>query len=216
MKISNRQIVDELRTRKRRGYKHLTDHYHQKLLREAVSSYGLAHQDAEEVVNDALLAAVDGIHGFQFQKSDADFGSWMRAILRNRVRDHVKKRMPTRSLMVYFDEAMFEHETSAPGSEKEVIASIVRTYQDSLQVKDVDDRTNRTLDILVDVLETMEPWERVLLRCRAQKVSYAEISRYTGKNAKQLKVYHARVKKKLLELINERYPELLNGRAHRT
>jgi len=54
----------------------------------------------------------------------------------------------------------------------------------------------------------METWERVLLRCRALDVPYEEIARYTGKTAKQLKVYHARVKKRFMKLLAQHYPEL--------
>ena len=215
MSISNRQIVDELKEGKRCGYEHLTGQFQKKLLREAISKYGLPLQDAEEVVNDALLAAVDGIKRFEFKKSDSDFGWWMKVILRNRALDHLKKRMARGGLMSYFDEALFEDETSARGSEKEVVAWIVRCYQDSLQGKDGEDRNRRTVDILFDVLETMEPWERVLLRCRAQDVSYAEIARYTGKTVAQLKVYHGRVRKKLSRLLLERHPDLVNGRVRR-
>ena len=58
------------------------------------------------------------------------------------------------------------------------------------------------------MLEVMESWERVLLRCRALDVPYEEIARYTGKTPAQLKVYHSRVKQKFVRLLAERYPEL--------
>jgi DNA-directed RNA polymerase specialized sigma24 family protein len=46
-------------------------------------------------------------------------------------------------------------------------------------------------------LDQLEDWERILLLLRSQDMPYADITKYTGKPAEQLKVYYARLKDKL-------------------
>jgi hypothetical protein len=58
-------------------------------------------------------------------------------------------------------------------------------------------------------------WEQVLLRCRALEIPYEEIATYTGKTARVLKVYHARVQKKLRREIEKHYPHFLAGQKRK-
>jgi DNA-directed RNA polymerase specialized sigma24 family protein len=58
----------------------------------------------------------------------------------------------------------------------------------------------------------MEDWERILLLMRGQDISYSEISKFVHKPENQLKVYYARLKKKLLEDMNETLSGTNNGK----
>lgn len=62
---------------------------------------------------------------------------------------------------------------------------------------------NPKLNMLQQLLDKMEDWERILLLMRGQDMPYSEISKFVHKPEKQLKVYYARLKKKLLEDMNE-------------
>jgi DNA-directed RNA polymerase specialized sigma24 family protein len=62
------------------------------------------------------------------------------------------------------------------------------------------------LTCLQTVLDEFEDWERVLLLQRAQQIPYSEIAQFVNKPADQLKVYHQRARKKLLQ----RFVEALN------
>lgn len=212
--VSNRQVVRELREGDRLGCSHLIELYQDRLVGEAVHVFRVPLLDAEELVSDVLLAAVQRIHGFEFKKSDGDFHYWIIAIFRNRVRDFVRRRALTDGLMTYFEESALENSDEYSPTEQEVVATIVRDYEESLRVPDEEDAKDDResvkgkLQVIAETLEGMETWERVLLRCRALDVPYEEIARYTGKTAKQLKVYHPRVKKKFTELLGQHYPEL--------
>ncbi|MDL2261949.1 sigma-70 family RNA polymerase sigma factor [Bacteroidales bacterium OttesenSCG-928-I21] len=50
-------------------------------------------------------------------------------------------------------------------------------------------------------LENLEDWERMLLLLKAQQMPYSEIAKYVEKPENQLKVYYARLKKKITENI---------------
>jgi RNA polymerase sigma factor (sigma-70 family) len=212
-KVSNRDIVRELKEGSRMGCSHLIDLYQDRLIGEAAEVFHLPFEDAEEIVSDVLLAVVQKIQSFEFKRSDGDFHYWVMTIFRNRVRDFVRRHASTEGIMEMFDEAA--DETSFTSTEREVIALTVRQYEEALHdteeepVSDVSQSRSDRLETIVETLEGMEPWERVLLRCRALDVPYEEIALYTGKTVKQLKVYHGRVKKKFVKLLAERYPELV-------
>ena len=54
--------------------------------------------------------------------------------------------------------------------------------------------TNPKLNLLQQLLDQMEDWERILLLMRGQDIPYSEISKFVNKPEKQLKVYYARLK----------------------
>lgn len=205
-KISNREVVRELKEGNRLGCVHLLDLYQGRLTGEAVNVFHIRLEDAEEVVSDSLLAVVQKIQTFEFARSDGDFHYWVMTIFRNRLRDFVRRMAATEGLTEVFDESVVEGYSQ---TEREVTRSIVRQYEESLRDAPGDSGKADKLAVITETLEGMESWERVLLRCRALDVSYEEISSYTGRPVKQLKVYHARVKKKFVKLLAERYPELL-------
>jgi hypothetical protein len=78
-----------------------------------------------------------------------------------------------------------------------LVQAAIQEYEKSVLESDPE---NPLLKWVAEVLEAMQPWERVLLRCRALEVPYSDIARYTDKTADQLKVYHPRVKKRFLRL----------------
>jgi len=163
-------------------------------------------------VSDVLLTVVHKIGTFQFKRSDGDFHYWVMTIFRNRVRDFMRHRALTEGLQVHFDEAALEDDELYSSAEREVVRIVIGRYEDSLRSPDSENErvgggNAGKLQIVVQALEQLETWERVLLRCRALEIPYEEIAQYTGKSAKQLKVYHARVKKKFLKLLAERVPE---------
>ena len=136
-------------------------------------------------------------------------------IFRNRVRDFARHSALTDGLVEVFQEAALENKETYSSVEREVVATIVRKYEESVATaNDGEEAGNETsssskLKVIEETLEMMETWERVLLRCRALDVPYEDIARYTGKSTKQLKVYHARVKKKFVKQLALHYPELI-------
>jgi len=211
-RLSNRQLARELKEGNPLGCRHLVEQYQDRLLSEAVHVFHVPRLDAEELVSDVLLAVVDGIEGFAFKRSDADFHFWVMTIFKNRVRDFVRRQALVQGLIERFDEAALESEDQYSEVEQEVVNTIVRDYEKSLREepigKEDDESKGGPFANVVDVMEQLEAWERVLLRCRALDTPYEEIARYTGKSVHQLKVYHGRVKKKFVKLLAKYYPQL--------
>lgn len=203
-------MVQELKEGDRLGCSHLLQLYQDLLLSEAIHVFHANAQDAEEIVGDVLLAVVNKIHVFEFKRTDGDFHLWVMTIFRNRVKDFFKHKVLRGGLAETFDESRLENEVEYSATEREALASIVRRYEnEQREPEGASDRASAALQAVADTLEGMEAWERVLLRCRALDVSYEEIAGYTGKPAKHLKVYHARVKKKFIKLLGQNHPELM-------
>lgn len=210
-RASNKQIVQELKHGNPSGCRHLVELYQERLVGDAVGVFDVLQEDAEELVSDVLLTVVEKIQAFEFKRGEGDFHYWVMTIYRNRVRDFVRHQAITGGLEERFQESEYDDDEQYSGTEREVVAGIVRRYQDSLREADaLSDAAGggEKLRIVTETLEGMETWERVLLRCRALDVPYEEIAGYTGKPAKQLKVYHARVKKKFVKMLMEHFPEL--------
>jgi len=200
------QLVEELKAGERRGCTHLVDAFQGRLMWEAEHVFRLVHEDAEELVSDVLLLVVQKIHCFRFRRDEKDFHFWVMAIFRNKLKDLVRHKALTKGLLEYFDEQRFSDSEETPGAEREVVAAIVKEYEDSIRRNDGgghESGNHAALERVADVLESMEPWERVLLRCRALDIPYREIAGYTLKSEGQLKVYHARVTKKFIRLYSD-------------
>ena len=199
--IPNKQIVDELRAGRREGCGHLVELYRARLVREATAVFRVPRADAEELVNDILLAVIEKIGSFEFRHGDGDFHFWIMTIFRNRVRDYFRRASRSSNLFVPLDADRCRDGEGREGLNRDVEAAILRDYQTA------EDATapSEALQIVGEVLDALAPWERVLLRCRALDVPYDEIARYTGKPAAHLKVYHKRVQNKFASLLNAKY-----------
>lgn len=213
-RISEEQVVRELRTGDRHACHHLVDLYQDLLTGEGLHVFRIPYPDVEELVNDTLFAVVQNIGAFRFRRGEGDFHCWVLAIFRNRIRDFIRRRAREGGCILYFDESALENEDEYSKTEHQVVATILRAYAEALRDTE-DESTDRNgcearkkLEAIEETLAKLEPWERVLLRCRALQISFEEIAGYTGKTVAQLKVYHGRVKKKFIRLLSRKYPEL--------
>ncbi len=200
--ISNRQIVDELKRGDHAGCSHLMQEYQQRLFAFLLHTFDLSREDAEEIVSDVLLLAVQRIDIFSFRKSDADFSRWIFTILRNKVRDFWRSRKRNWMELVPAGDLQGEESRSI---DEEIARAVVRDF---LEGEERDgEEAPRPVELVADTLQSMETWERVLLRCRALDVPYEDISHYVEKPAKYLKVYHARVKQKFADKLRKAFEE---------
>ena len=208
-RVSNKQIVEELKAGKPAGCRRLIEIYQDRLIGEAVGVFHVGRLDAEEMVSDVLLTVVRKIQGFEFKRTEGDFHLWVMTIFRNWVRSHFRREAVHGMLMESFEESRVEDDGAYSPVEKEVAARIVRDYVNAAGEAPADTSISEKLQVLADTLDRLETWERVLLRCRALDVPYEDIAKYTGKPVKHLKVYHARVKKRFIKMIAQHYPEVL-------
>ncbi len=200
-RISNRQLVEELQTGDRMGCVHLVDLYQRKLLYECIRVFGIDPRDSEEIVDDVLLSVVQKIGTFSFKESESDFHYWVMAIVRNKVRDFIRRRMVLYGTSGREIESISANGDNQGEEEHALVQAAIQEYEKSVLESDAE---KPLLEWVSEVLEAMQPWERVLLRCRALDVPYLDIARYTDKTPDQLKVYHPRVKKRFLRLLAER------------
>jgi len=212
-RVSNRQIVEELKEGDQRGCSHLVELYQARLSSEAVRVFYVPPLDAEELASDVLLTVVERIQAFEFKRSDSDFHAWVMTIFRNRAKDYLRHQARSDGLPDRYQEEALEDEAAYTVTEREVVRSIIRSYEEAVRLSSEDDHRNsdrlrNKLHTIAQTLDEMETWERVLLRCRALDVPFEEIAHYTGKTVQQLKVYHVRVKKKFVKLLARHYPEL--------
>ena len=199
-RVSNHQLVKELQTGNRLGCVHLVEMYQRKLLYEAIRVFDIDPRDSEEIVDDVLLTVVHKIGTFSFKKSESDFHFWVMAIFRNKVRDFLRRRVVLYGSSSREFKPLSSNGNGQGDEDSGLIKAAIEAYEKSVLE---DDKGNPLLDWVAEILDTMQPWERVLLRCRALEVPYCDIARYTDKSAAQLKVYHARVKKRFLRLLAE-------------
>jgi RNA polymerase sigma factor (sigma-70 family) len=206
----NKRLVEQLQNSERVACRRLVDAYQDRLVNEAVEVFHVDRADAEELVSDVLLAVVEKIHSFAFQRGDGDFHAWVVTLFRNKMRDHIRRSALRQGLTERYDESSLTNEVEFSQTERRIAQSIVRQYEDA--IKQAEDEGGSApaskLLAIVDALEQLESWERVLLRCRALDIPYDDIAGYTGKPVSQLKVYHPRVKKKLVKILATYYPEL--------
>jgi len=235
-RIAYREIVEGVKGGDRRAIRDLVTAYQERLLHEGIVTFRLSPEDAEEVASDTLLVVVQKAGTFQFKRSEMDFHFWLMAIFRNRVRDLIRQRTLFEGVTATFGDFPDGDGEYAPG-EREVLQAVVRKYEEDLLRAEEGEAAETgaapgvtgegaaaagrsrmpaggraagvsRLEVIADVLDGMETWERVLLRCRALDVPYEQIAAYTGKPAKTLKVYHQRVRKKFVKRLAEYFPEL--------
>ncbi|MBI4418602.1 MAG: sigma-70 family RNA polymerase sigma factor [Ignavibacteriales bacterium] len=201
-RISNRQLVEELKSGHRMGGIHLVQIYQRKLIAECIRSFRLDPLDAEEIVDDVFVSVIQKIHQFTFKRSESDFHFWLMTVFRNRVRDFIRRETmgSIRPVIAVRSGSLMEDRAS--------VRAAIRIYECAVLGEDESAPERRLLAIVVDLLNELQPWERVLLQCRALNVPYGDIARYTGKTCEQLKVYHARVQLKFKRLLAKRFPEI--------
>lgn len=182
----NGRLVEGLRSGREGAFKQLFEMYFGRLVREAQFRFHLREEDAEELADDALLKAIQSIDAFRFRNGDSDFHCWLMTIFRNKASDLLRRASKGKEIRV---DPLDENHADTCDDRRELC-------------------NNQMLRHVADVLDSMEPWERVLLLCRAEGMPYAEIEQYAGKSAEQLKVYHRRVQERFMRLLREQ-PSLL-------
>lgn len=207
---SEREIVEGLKCGSREGVRRLLEVYRSRLIREATVLFRVPLPDAEELVNDVLLTAVQKIHTFEFRKGEGDFNVWVVAVFRNRVRDFFRLRAGAGQGLLSLD-AVHDDGMQVEDPDVDPVGEIARAYREerrSIPGGSRPDAPAACLKVIAETLDAMETWERVLLRCRALDIPYEEIAGYTGKSPRQLMVYHARVRKRFIRKLAQHYPEL--------
>jgi RNA polymerase sigma-70 factor (ECF subfamily) len=193
-----------LQQNREKGLQVLYERYGKRLYGYAMTSWQLSEDEAWELVYETLLKTIPSAKQYEFE-SEKKFGSFVFTVFCNLLRHYYRdeKRRSARISFLKFDEALFDEAKDNPTlqAERDVQAQLVERFIRSYWEEP--STATAYLTHLQMVLDELEDWERVLLLLRAQDVPYAEIARYVDKPVDQLKVYHQRARKKLMQRFSE-------------
>lgn len=172
--------------------KDLYEKYARKLLGYTLKNYAISEDDAWSLVYKTIYRMAETHERYYFEHEKKKMAFLFKThvnYLRNYYRDNKSFEHKNQEVKLREELAAVSEEAPAPES--------------------------RQLICLQKQLDRLEEWERILLLMRGQDMPYSEIARFVNKPEKQLKVYYARLKKQLLEEMNDelqRFNELKNGK----
>lgn len=76
-----------------------------KLIYRAARNHGLDDQEAQDVVQDTLVSVAKYIGRFRYDKSRGSFKSWLCAIIKSRIVDHIRRNGHGRACLVWTNPA---------------------------------------------------------------------------------------------------------------
>lgn len=171
-----------IKKRDNKGLEIFYKRYSKKLYVYAIQNWKIDEDTAWEIIYKTYEKIRDKINDYSFENEDK-FGAFVMLSFLNSLRNHYrdnKKQIQTVS------EEYINH--NLPSDE----------------IADNENNESEQLKILKQELEKLEDWERMLLLLKAQQMPYSEIAKYIDKPENQLKVYYARLKKKITENIIKR------------
>jgi len=159
--------------------------YGHKLHRYAVHTWGIEQDKAWDIVYKSLYRAVEKKDAYTFE-SEAKYAGFLFRIFVNELKNSLR------------------------GPKEATVVSLQGLEERAPEPEMPSSANNPQLKLLNEELDKLESWERILLLSRSQGVDYSTISSYTGKPAFQLKVYYARLKKRLEKKLNEKLKQSQN------
>lgn len=168
-----------IRENKNKGFKTFYERYSKKLFSYSITHLKLDEDIAWDLIYKTFEKIIEKINDNDFE-NETKFGSFVLASFLNNFRNHYKN---TRNNIQY---SYDENKTLTNNLSDDYITET----SDSSELKS-----------LKEELEKLQDWERMLLLLKAQHMPYSEIAKYIDKPENQLKVYYARLKKKIMNKI---------------
>lgn len=170
---------------KTKSVKLLYENYGGKLFGYAIKKWNLQEDEAWDLVYQTIYKVVQVFDQYEFE-NEKKLAGFVFKVFVNFLRNHyhLKKRQPK---AIAWDD---HHEKQS---------SVIQENEE-----DIHSFKNKNLHYLQEELQDLDEWKRILLLMRAQNYSYEEISEFVNKPVEQLKVYYMRLKKQLIENINQK------------
>ncbi len=163
----------------------LYERYGKKLFGYARNKWKLNEDENWDLVYKTLYRVIETNSNYTFS-SEEKFSSFVFTVFINYLRNFYRDRKNLPVEIIELDEKHFDNpDNHRAESENET-------------------KSSPAMNLLVNELDQLEDWERILLLMRSQDVPYAEIAKFTGKTEDQLKVYYGRLKKRLADKLNEK------------
>ena len=196
---------DLLQQHREGGIELLYERYGKKLYSYGLKSWKLNEDDCWEMVYQTLYKVLEKVEGYAFE-SEKKFGSFVFTVFCNLLRRHYRdsKRISEHLSFSNFDESLFDASRGEGGlaTERKVQTRITEMSMESY--REQNGSANPLMTALEEVLDELEPWQRILVLQRAQNRPYNEIAEFVDRPANQLKVYYSRIMKKVEKKLSER------------
>jgi len=179
------ELLAQIRKKDKAAVTILYQRYGKNLYGYAVSRWNLDEDEAWELVYKTLYKIMEVADRYVFE-DEKKFGGFIFRTFVNNLRNHYHEK---KSKHVEVVELQDKHGSPEERPEEE------------------DKPLSKHMHLLQEELAQLEDWKKILLLMRAQNYSYEEIGKYVNKPPEQMKVYYGRLKKALMERINEKLGE---------
>jgi RNA polymerase sigma-70 factor (ECF subfamily) len=170
-----------IKKQSKKGLEVFYTRYGKKLYAYAVQNWKTDEDTAWDLIYKTYNRISEKIDSYNFENEEK-FGSLVMLSFLNNLRNHYRDIQ--KQIQIVSEDHINLNNISEENEENE--------NPDSIHMKS-----------LKEELEKLEDWERMLLLLKAQQMPYSEIAKYIDKPENQLKVYYARLKKKIAEKITK-------------
>jgi RNA polymerase sigma-70 factor (ECF subfamily) len=174
-----KETYNVIKESKDKGLKVFYERYSKKLFSYSISHLKLDEDEAWNLIYSSFEKIMTKVKSYTFE-SEAKFGAFVLVVFLNDFRNLYKSRKKE----IQFD-----------------FSENIDDYKSLPQEPENSENDSEKMCLLKRELEKLEDWQRMLLLLKAQQMPYSQIAEYVQKPENQLKVYYARLKKKLMENI---------------
>lgn len=187
------------------------ERYAQVLYGYACQAWNIDEDSAWDLIYKVLFKVTERINEYEF-KSETQFKNFIYTLFKNELINWYKRnnRFEERLKLVQFDDLLMDVAQTDPqlSTEREVNTNSFKRAMESYWSNT--ETENPLMKSLTELIEKLDDWERILVRQRAMGYSYREISAFVDKPEEQLKVYYARLKKKIKNQLLQKIREMEN------
>jgi len=166
-----------IKKNKNKGLESFYNRYGKKLFSYGVNNWQIDEDSIWDIIYSTYEKISNKIHTYSFENEEK-FGSFVMVSFLNNIRNFYRDNK--RQIEIVTEDPQTIHMACENPEENENTES-------------------EQIIALKAELEKLEDWERILLLLKAQQMPYSEIAKYIDKPENQLKVYYARLKKKITE-----------------
>lgn len=162
------------------------------------------NDDSWDLVYSTLIKLANKLQELSFE-NDAKLGAYVKTAFNNHCKNYFrnKSRREKGTSMYSFNENSSEEELSSQNYiAHQVKNKSLELYNEHVKKEENGEEEDSVLmQKTKKALDQLEKWEKMLLLLRSQNLPYYEIAKFIDKPEAHLKVYHQRLKKKLIKLV---------------
>lgn len=203
-KAQTAEVMLDLATR--RNLDELYTKFGKNLFSYAHYAMKIDNDDSWDLVYNTLIKMAEKVKELTFE-SDAKLGAYVKTAFNNHCKNYFrnKSRKEKGTSMHSFNENASEEEISKHNFiAHQVKNKSLEIYNDHVKKQeDGEEEDSILMKKTKKALNQLEKWEKMLLLLRSQNLPYNEIAKFIDKPEAHLKVYHQRLKKKLVQIVEK-------------